>query len=148
MPAPDQVRQFADTLRSLATLFDRHAAEQSDDHATLGKRDLLAVDVLGSRGPSRMGELADWLGVGQSAITPLVDRLEAHGAVRRRRSDADRRVWLAELTDEGRHIFETEREAYERVASAMLAPLDADDRATLLTLLDRVGAGLRRTPTG
>ena len=114
------------------------AAEQSSSHVTLTKQDLLALDVLGVRGPSRMGEIAEYLGVGQSAVTPVVDRLEARGVVRRRRSEADRRVWLAELTEAGREVFAAESAAYERLAGQMLAPLDPDERRALVGLLERV----------
>ncbi len=127
-------------LRSLSVLFQRVAAEQSAAHGALGKQELRALDVLGVRGPSRMGELAGHLGVGQSAVTPLADRLEAAGLVRRRRSDTDRRAWLVELTEAGQTVFEAESAAYERVAEAMLAPLDGRQRDVLVDLLGEVEA--------
>ena len=147
-PAPDHVRAFSTTLRSLSRLFERVAAESSASHQAMSKQDLRALDVLGVRGPSRMGALADALGVGQSAVTPLVDRLEAAGAVRRRRSDADRRVWHVELTAEGEATFRAERVAYDRVAAAMLDPLSPADREVLLALLDRVGQALEAPGDG
>ena len=147
-PPPSQVAQFSDTLRALGVLFQRVAAEQSAAHGALGKQDLRALDVLGVRGPSRMGTLAEHLGVGRSAVTPLADRLEAAGLVRRRRSQADRRAWLVELTEEGEGVFEAERAAYERVARVMLAPLDGAERDTLRTLLDRVQAAVAESSEG
>ncbi|PAP76663.1 MarR family winged helix-turn-helix transcriptional regulator [Rubrivirga marina] len=138
-PTPDQLHAFAASLRTLSVLFARVAAEQSAAHGTFGKQELRALDVLGVRGPSRMGELAEHLGVGQSAVTPLVDRLVEAGTVRRRQSEADRRVWLVELTDDGEGVFQAESAAYERVAAAMLDPLTEADREALLGLLARVG---------
>ena len=138
-PTPDQLRAFAGSLRTLSVLFTRVAAEQSAAHETFGKQELRALDVLGIRGPSRMGALAEHLGVGQSAVTPLVDRLVAAGAVRRQQSEADRRVWLVELTGTGEEIFRAESAVYERVAEAMLGPLPEPDRVALLDLLARVG---------
>jgi len=124
----------------LSVLFQRVAAEQSAAHAALGKQELRAVDVLGVRGPSRMGELAGHLGVGQSAVTPLADRLEAAGLIQRRRSDTDRRAWLVELTEAGQAVFEEESAAYERVAEAMLEPLGDRQRDALLDLMGEVAA--------
>ena len=138
-PTPTQLRHFADALRCLSVLFMRVAAEQSAAHAAFSKQELLALGVLGVRGPSRMGEIARHLGVGQSAITPLVDRLEAAGAVHRRRSETDRRAWLVELTEAGEATFAAESAAYERVAAEMLGPLDAEERPVLLGLLQRMG---------
>ena len=134
------VSSLATIVRGLGLLFVKAAATQSSSHATLTKQDLLALDVLGVRGPSRMGEMADYLGVGQSAVTPVVDRLEARGIVRRRRSDADRRAWLAELTEAGREVFAAESAAYEHLAAEMLAPLQPDERHALVGLLERVRA--------
>jgi DNA-binding MarR family transcriptional regulator len=144
VPAPplDQVRAFSTTLRSLSLLFERVAAESSAAHGALSKQELRAVDVLGVRGPIRMGALADDLRVGQSAVTPLVDRLEVAGTVVRRQSEADRRVWHVVLTDAGEAIFQAERRAYERVAAAMLGPLPEADREALLALLARVEQSL------
>ena len=133
-----QLQAFTETLRRLSGHFMRVAAERSDAHGAFSKGDLLAVGLLHERGPSRMGELADGLGVGQSAVTALVDRLEAAGAVRRRRSDADRRVWLAELTPDGEAVAEAEAEAYRAVAASMLAPLSPADRQALVDLLTRI----------
>ena len=139
MPSPDaaQTQAFADALRSLSGLFLRVTAERSAAHAAFSKQDLLAIGVLAERGPSRMGTLADALGVGQSAVTPLVDKLEAAGAVRRRRGD-DRRVWLVELTPDGDAVAQAEAEAYRAVAASMLDPLSAADREALIGLLARI----------
>ena len=134
----DQTARFAETLRRLSVVFMRVAGEAPAGHAAFGKPDLLALGVLGVRGPSRMGDIARDLGVGQSAVTPVVDRLEAAGAVRRRRSETDRRAWLVELTETGRAAFDADSAAYARVAADMLAPLSPDDRAALIALLDRI----------
>lgn len=141
VPAPPPaslVTRFAETVRGLGVQFMRATAEQSASHATLTKQELLAVDVLGVRGPSRMGEVAHHLGVGQSAVTPLVDRLESAGTVRRRRSETDRRAWLVELTEAGQKLYAAESAAYEHLAADMLAALEPDERETLVALLDRM----------
>ncbi len=142
-PSPDQIAVFAGVVRQLGVVFLKAAAEQSAAHAAFSKQELLAIDVLGVRGPSRMGEIASHLGVGQSAVTPLVDRLEAAGAAHRRRSETDRRAWVVELSTAGAAVFADETAAYERVAAAMLTPLSPDERETLVALLGRVARNER-----
>src|SRR4051812_14214933 len=51
-------------------------------------------------------ELAERLGIGPSAVTPLVDRLVAHGYVRREEDPADRRISRARPTAQGRALFD------------------------------------------
>ena len=138
MIPPDQIRAFSQALRRLAVLYMRVAGQQSAAHETLGKQDLMALGVLGLQEPCRMGEIAAHLAVVQSAVTPLVDRLEGQGMVRRRRSEADRRVWLVELTERGRETFAAEDEVYGRIAAEMLSPLSASERATLIGLFERM----------
>ena len=138
---PDLTAAFADRLRQLGVFFARVAAAQSASHGARSKQELLAVDVLGVRGPTRMGDLADHLGVGRSAVTPLVDRLADEGIVERRRSEADRRVWHVALTAKGRGVFDAASAAYEQVAAAMLAQLSPADGARLVDLLACVADG-------
>lgn len=138
MSTPDLAESFSLALRRLGTLYARVAAEQSSEYGTYSKQDLLALDAIGLDGPMRMGDLADALGVGQSAATPVADRLEGYGWARRVRSKTDRRVWLVELTDEGRRAFEAEGAVRKSAVDAILAPLDADEQETLVALVDKV----------
>lgn len=138
MTRDDQARAFVQTLRRLSMHFARVAAHGSRAHAQLSKQELLAVAVLRDIGPCRMGDLAEHLGVVQSAVTPLVDRLEERGLVARRRSEEDRRVWLVELTRDGQNVAKADDRVYEEVAADMLAPLSAAERKTLVRLLDRM----------
>lgn len=140
MPASDHIDSFTRALRHLGALYMRLAARQSAVRGEATKQELLALGVLGQSGPLRMSDLAERLGIGQSAVTPVVDRLEARGLARRTRSQADRRVWLVELTPEGEEVFAEEDAVYREVAAAMLAPLDPAERATLAALMDKITA--------
>ena len=133
-----QIRGFTQVLRQLGVLFMRVAGQQSSAHTMYSKQELLALGVLGINVDCRMGEIAEHLGVGQSAVTPIVDRLESQGLVQRRRSDQDRRVWLVELTEKGNSVLVEENKIYQKVATEMLAPLKAAERDTLIKLLKRI----------
>ncbi|MEM6328593.1 MAG: MarR family transcriptional regulator [Bacteroidota bacterium] len=135
----DPTDAFVSALRHLGGLFTQIAAQRGAHHATLSKQDLLALGVLGLHGDARMGELSERLGLSQSATTPVVDRLEDAGLVRRERSAEDRRVWQVGLTEAGQQAVEAENETYRVLAEAMLAPLSPADRRTLVRLLDAMG---------
>ncbi len=51
-----------------------------------------------------VNELAKELNCNASNMTGLIDRMEENGWVYRRHSEADRRVWLIMLTDEGNNL--------------------------------------------
>ena len=116
----------------------RLAGQLSSAHDTLSKQEFLALSVLDVNGPSRMGEIAEYLGVVQSAITPLVDRLEEQDLVRRRRSESDRRAWLVELTSAGTETMASENKLFEGVATEILEPLSDAERETLTALFEQM----------
>ena len=145
MTSENQIETFARLLRRLGVLFAQIAGQQSSAHDTFSKQELLTVDVLGVRGSCRMGEIAEYLGVVQSAITPLVDRLEDQGLVQRVRSREDRRVWLVALTEEGLALYANQENVYQAVATEMLAPLESAERETLIALMERIGAAVEET---
>ncbi|HEY1667826.1 MAG TPA: MarR family transcriptional regulator [Trebonia sp.] len=92
--------------------------------------------------PLRMTELADRLGIVPRSLTTVVDALEEAGLVRREIDPRNRRAILLHLTDEGAAVRDGLREARRRAAEDLFAPLSADDRktlASLLTLLDSSG---------
>ena len=140
MATETRIQAFSQLLRRMGVLFAQIARRQSSAHEVFSKQELLAVDVLGVRGSCRMGEIADHLGVVQSAITPLVDRLEDQQIVRRVRSRDDRRVWLVELTESGLDLYADQEKLYEAIAAEMLAPLDEAEQETLIALMERIGA--------
>ena len=79
MATENQIQTFARLLRRLGVMYAKIAGRQSSAHDVFSKQELLTVDVLGVRGSCRMGEIPEYLGVVQSAITQLADRLEAQG---------------------------------------------------------------------
>jgi DNA-binding MarR family transcriptional regulator len=57
-------------------------------------------------GPMPMGRLAEQLDISVASITGVIDRMEAHGLVERRRDTEDRRVVLVHPAKGGRKLFE------------------------------------------
>jgi DNA-binding MarR family transcriptional regulator len=68
----------------------------------INRSDHRCLDVLERHGQMTAGALAGATGLSTGAITPLLDRLERAGYVRRVRDTGDRRRVLVELTEEAR----------------------------------------------
>ncbi len=73
--------------------------EAYDNLLGINRTDGRCLDILQRLGPLTAGQLAKESGLTTGAITPLVDRLEAAGYVRRRRDTADRRKVFVEITE-------------------------------------------------
>jgi len=81
------------------------------------------------------------LDVDPSVVVSLVDDLEREGLVRRETRPADRRTRLVTATPAGLDLLDRLRALSQRVDHELTAGLDADERATLLSLLRRVALG-------
>lgn len=78
---------------------------------------------LDGRKRASMSDLASAIGLKITSVSGLVDRMEKKGLVERRRSDADRRSFHIELTDDGRTL------------TARAKPLVRQNNVHLLTLI-------------
>ena len=83
---------------------------------TFARFEALALLHFSRTGALPMGKMGERLQVHPTSVTNAVDRLEAAGLARRRRSPRDRRAVLAEITPEGRRVV--------RAAAGALAEVD------------------------
>lgn len=134
--------QLAELLRSLQWRLRRRAgADLGDLGVTPAQGRVLRV-VAHSDEPPRMGQLAERLHIAPRSVTDLVDPLEEAGLLRREQDPDNRRSWRLLLTEAGADVHAELRRRARASAAAAFAVLDADERAALRTLLQRVDAGL------
>lgn len=123
-------------------LIHKGAAVQTAVEAALGNDclTLLRVGLLHAlcEGPQPLSELADHLCCGKSNVTKQVDRLEAEGWVRRTPSQQDRRVILAEITDDGRKVRDHAAGQLRQWEAALHDRLGAKKAKDLLRLLAQI----------
>ncbi|MFD9327091.1 MarR family winged helix-turn-helix transcriptional regulator [Streptomyces sp. NPDC060065] len=80
-------------------------------------------------------EVASRLGVDRTPMAVLVDGLEDHGLVERRRSAQDRRKNTVQLTAEGRDCLHRAEGARHEMERRFLAPLGEEGANSLLRSL-------------
>ena len=106
----------------------------------LAARHHAVLAVLDDRDPLSQRELTETLGLDRSYVVALVDELEERGLVERRPDAADRRKHAVTLTPGGRYVASACLAVASQVEEELLAPLQAEDRSLLHTLLHRVAA--------
>ena len=89
----------------------------------------LVILVLAEEGRSTAGRIARRLDLAANAITPLLDRMDASGLVRRGRDGTDRRRVHVELTERGMEVEASFGAVQQAVACG--TGLDDDQIATL-----------------
>lgn len=101
------------------------------------------LEALYHLGPLTLGELAGKLLVTGGNITYVMDRLEREGLVTRVRSETDRRVVTADLTDEGRAVLDRIFPAHARMIEEAVSVLTPEERAELQQLLKKLGCAIQ-----
>lgn len=90
---------------------------------------------LAARGPQRLADLAGVLAVDPSTATRMCDRLARKRLLRRRRTNADRRVVLVSLTPSGQQIVKEVSARRRAEIARILRRLPSADRRPALAAL-------------
>jgi DNA-binding MarR family transcriptional regulator len=93
------------------------------------------IRIIGRSSGISQRDLAGKLGIVQSRVVVLIDRLESAGFAKRVRSESDRRTQQLELTEAGQVVLRKLRTAAEAQETAITAGMDPDQRRQLFELL-------------
>ena len=94
--------------------------------------------LLDTHGSMALGELGKRLWVSCGDVTGLVGKLVAAGYVRRARQPNDRRVIIADLTDEGRRLICELRPLHAECLARITVGMDEPDLRELSSLLEKL----------
>ncbi|KPC78144.1 MarR family transcriptional regulator [Streptomyces sp. NE06-03E] len=142
MDSPDSDGMLAEQLLRLTRRLQRIQSRQLEPIGITPAQFRLLRTTAHYDGPPRMADLAERLDVVPRAVTTLVDGLEASGRVRRAPDPANRRVIRIEITEEGRAVLRSMRDARKAAAEEILAPLTAEQREVLGGLLTALVDGM------
>jgi DNA-binding MarR family transcriptional regulator len=98
---------------------------------------LMALSYVRDHDKAPQQELADALCMDANNVVLILNELEDHGHIARRRDPADRRRHLVELTKPGLLALSRAERAQETIEDDVLQALDASERAILWQLLTR-----------
>jgi DNA-binding MarR family transcriptional regulator len=91
-------------------------------------------------------QLAEAVGRDKTRLIPILDRLEERGLVHRQPDPVDRRNRVVGLTDPGRALLGSCRQAIRAMEAKLLDTLEPFERATFLTALERLAKTAVETP--
>jgi DNA-binding MarR family transcriptional regulator len=121
----------ADGLEQAAILMVRHLSDRTGLNLTAA----LTLGTLEQEGPVRVTALAAAAGIGQPAMTELVQRFERKGLVTRVEDPDDGRAALVTLTNAGRALREDQRrDRRDRLAELLTALPPREEAALTLAM--------------
>ncbi len=97
-----------------------------------------ALSVIDGLGPMSQQALGEYIGKDRTTIVAIVDELEEDGLVERRRNPDDRRAYALQVTPKGHDWLTRAKPALVTAEDDLLEALDPEERATLMSLLQRV----------
>ena len=139
----DELGAWRGLLRVHAGMTKTLDAELMREHRLpLSSYEVLLYLADSPEGRLRMSELADSVLLSRSGLTRLVDRMERDGLLRRQRCEEDQRGWFAEVTDDGRELFQRARVTHlDGVRERFLSRLTPDEQRALAALWEKVSPG-------
>lgn len=137
-------RAYIECVGDLFTAFENDLAETG---LTMGDYQVLVYLSEAEDHALRMCDLAQRLQLSPSGLTRRLDGMVRSGWVRRRNSEIDRRVMLAELTDAGRTALEEAAPCHvASVRRHLIDRLDRNQIQVMAEIFTAVGEGLRQDP--
>jgi DNA-binding MarR family transcriptional regulator len=106
-------------------------------HGCLRPRHMIALRLLGERGPMTQHAVGIALSLDPSNVVGLLNELEERGLITRRRDPADRRRHIVELSAAGSGEVALTYDQLGLVEDDLFKTLTADERAALYDLLSR-----------
>ncbi|MBL9034107.1 MAG: MarR family transcriptional regulator [Rhodospirillaceae bacterium] len=98
--------------------------------------------------PLTAGELAQAAILTSGAITPILDKLEAQGMIRRQPDDADRRACRVTITAKGCGVIDRALDLRMARHRELAGLLDGDERAALAAILRKLLLAVEGPPAG
>ncbi len=132
---------FADRATEIFPQLVRAMARHENNYLTKGVITLpqvWALRYLSRQRECSMRELADFMKMGLSSVTGMVDRLVKQGLAERRRTKQDRRVVFVDISLRGRKVLREMLEQRRITTLKLFESLTAEERSTYLCILEKL----------
>lgn len=113
----DDLNKAIDIIKTLKEIMDniKHIMDNQFKYMDLTVPQGILISILGREGKMKISDLSKKLGLSNSTVSGIIDRLEKQGVVERIRSEEDRRVVYVTLTSDfkekaKKHFDEAQRQ--------------------------------------
>jgi DNA-binding MarR family transcriptional regulator len=140
MAKPDLLEdEIVSALRRIVRAIDLHSRRMVDECGLTSPQIVVLREASRLRGSS-ISALARAVSLGQPTVSGILDRLEAQGLVRRKRSTEDRRSAFVTVTAKGARVLEETPSLLQDRFRLELSRLEGWERTQMLALLQRLAS--------
>lgn len=122
-------------LREIRSLIDK-SLKSKLDLGNFTMPQTMIIYNLARDGKMKISDLSEKMGLTNSTVSGIVDRLEDQGVVYRERSTEDRRVVYVQFTPEHKKNYQDLDDNLDKYFSEMLAAIPQDQMETILVSLN------------
>lgn len=97
-----------------------------------------AIEAVGNNGGKRMSKLASDLGISLGTLTSTMDKLEKKNYAQRIRSEKDKRVVIARLTNKGELVYKIHRNFHDEMIENLMIDLKLKEDKDLVHILKNI----------
>jgi DNA-binding MarR family transcriptional regulator len=131
-----EAQRLLDLLNALGSTTFRQLLWQRASELDLTYAQSQVLYYVGDHPGCHMGDVGKAFGVTLPAVTHIIDRLEEKAFVLRGDHPADRRVYILELTKQGKSLVQELRTLQMRGVEEVLARMSAEDRTRVIKGLE------------
>lgn len=144
MAAKSNIAQFSEELTKTISQIHRFSQVLLKSHADPFIKGIITLpqyiilDILASGGPLKMKDIAHIQQITLPAVTGMIDRLVGLKMVRRIPDENDRRVIFIAITQSGKRVLESVKNARKKIIEQMFSDLTDEERKTYLSIIRKV----------
>lgn len=133
----EPVEEVLTLLRRLIRATDLHSKYLSRTTGLTAPQ-ILLLQAIRDKGEVTINELANEISLSQATVSTILDRLESRGLVYRERSERDKRVVHAYLTDTAKETLKTAPAPLQEHFTRQFAELQEWEQTMIISSLQRV----------
>jgi MarR family 2-MHQ and catechol resistance regulon transcriptional repressor len=118
-------------------------ANKSIQSFGLNPTEFAVLELLYNKGDTPLQQIGGKILIASGSITYVVDKLEKKGLLIRKQCSKDRRVTYASLTEEGIQFMEKIFPEHEQYINQIQSSLSVEEKETLISLLKKLGYGVK-----
>jgi len=146
MVSDEIVDKFTKTLSSIYSnlMLREIEAIKNGVYRDLTFHEVHTIEAIGDLTNGTVSQLARNVGVTQSTMSTMIDKLVKKGLAQRIRSDKDRRVLHIHLTKKGNAAYKDHEDVHRQVTRNWLKALSKDEQQLTFEIMKRIDAAYKK----